>query len=338
MSNGKCHHGGCSGEGEYTTQGSQNEDPALTEATTHSSRRRNRTILPERRIQPTRKCKQQRNPPLENKSNDGNSNSDNHHSVPEPIAAPAQPGAFPSKVRIQWPRGNQSSAWTRLDQELSTALTMRLKGSTAKQLSAFCEIVHSLCLEKFGEEVKRKKSDTMKQPNRWACQVMPIEVGCRGFIGRTTTSYLTRLGLTNRARRRATLQLQAAAERASSWIWSKVRKSTTPWQIALLPLFPSLPPPHPHPSFPPFPSLPPPTTSIPFPSSAYRAFRSACSPQWHHPVAEAAGGARVWGTTGSRRNHLTHSGRWLTRVMSRQLLLHVVCIYIIHASNKVKPQ
>ena len=127
---------------------------------------RNRTIQPKRRIQPTRKCKQQRNPLLENKSNDGISNPDNHHSVPEPIAAPAQPGAFPSKVRIQWPRGNQSSAWARLDQELSTTLTMRLKGSTAKQLSAFCEIVHSLCLEKFGKEVKRKKSDGLKQPNR----------------------------------------------------------------------------------------------------------------------------------------------------------------------------
>ena len=60
----------------------------------------------------------------------------------------------------------------------------------------------------------------------WACQVMPIEVGCRGFIGRTT-SYLTRLRLTNRVRRRATQQLQTAVERASSWILSKVRKSTT---------------------------------------------------------------------------------------------------------------
>ena len=84
----------------------------------------------------------------------------------------------------------------------------------------------------------------------------------------------------------------------------------------------------PPPPFPPFPPSPSPTTtSIPIPSSAYRASRSTCSPQWHHPVAEAAGGARAWGTTGSRRNHLTRSGRWLTRVMSRQLLLHVVCIY-----------
>ena len=193
---------------------------------------------------------------------------------------------------------------------------------------------------------------------------MPIEVGCRGFIGRTTTSYLTRLGPTNRARRRATQQLQTTAERESSWIWSKVRKSTTAWQnrppSSLLPYPHSTPPqPHPSPTF----SLPPPPPSL--------------SPRVHteHPVAlappsdtikqmvktvyvvgigcnftcvvlqmvkcsnviiwiwicfivaEAAGGATVWGTTGSRRNHLTRSGRWLTRVMSRQLLLHVVCIY-----------
>ena len=161
MSNEKCPQGGCSGEGEYTTQGSQNENPALKDATTHSSRRRNRTIQPERRIQPTCKCKQQRNPLLENKSNDGISNPDNHHSVPEPIATPAQPGAFPSKARIQWRRGNQSSAWARLDQELSTTLTMRLKGSTAKQ-SAFCEIVYSLCRE----EVQRKKSDGLVRTNK----------------------------------------------------------------------------------------------------------------------------------------------------------------------------
>ena len=164
---------------------------------------------------------------------------------------------------------------------------------------------------------------------------MPIEVGCRGFIGRTT-SYLTRLGLTNRARPRATQQLQTAAERASIWIWSKVRKSTTVWQYrppsSLLP-YPHPTPSQPHPSptppqTPPFPHpLPPSPTSIPIPSSAYKASRSTCSPQWHHPVAEAAGGVRVWGTTGSHRNQLTRSGRWLTRVMSRQLLLHVVCIY-----------
>ena len=111
----------------------------------------------------------------------------------------------------------------------------------------------------------------------WTCQVMPIEVGCRGFIGRTTTSYLTRLGLTNRARRRATQQLQTAAERASSWIWSKVRKSTTVWQnrppSSLLP-YPHPTPPQPHPS---------PTLSLPPPPPP------SLSPRVHteHPVALA---------------------------------------------------
>ena len=89
------------------------------------------------------------------------------------------------------------------------------------------------------------------------------------------------------------------------------------------------------PPFPPTLSLPPPTTSIPIPSSAYWASRSACSPQWHHPVAEAAGGARVWGNTCSCRNHLSHSGRWLTRVMSRQLLLlHIVCVYFVYDRDR----
>ena len=245
-----CHHieyG--SGEGWYTTQGSQNVDQTLNEATTHSRRRRNRTLQPERHIQP-HKCKHQRNPLLANKSNDGISKPDNHHSVPEPIAASAQPGAFPSKVRIQWPRGNQSLAWARLDQELSTSLTMRLKGSTAKQLSAFCEIVHSLCLEKFGEEVKRKrKSDGLKQPSRR--QVQKVQL-------RKSPSFLS----------------------------------------------PSLPPPQP-PTLTPLPplSLPHPPTP-PFPPIP----RLYPSPQCHHPVAEAAGGARVWGTTGSCRNHLTNYG------------------------------
>ena len=151
-----------------------------------------------------------------------------------------------------------------------------------------------------------------------------------------SSKYLTRLGLTNRARRRATQQLQTAVERASSWIRSKVRQSTTAWlnrpPSSLLPYPPPPTPPPPSPSLPPPPHphpLPPsPHHLHPYPLECiYRASRSTCSPQWHHPVAEAAGGPIVWGTTGSRRNHLTRSGRWLTRVMYRQLLLHVVCIY-----------
>ena len=108
----------------------------------------------------------------------------------------------------------------------------------------------------------------------WACQLMPIEVGFDGFIGLSTT----RLGLTtNRARWRATQQLQSGVERASSWIWSKVRKSTiTCDKTALLPLTPSSPP-SPYPSCTPSPSSPSPLP-FPIPSSAYRASHSTCSP------------------------------------------------------------
>ena len=100
---------------------------------------------------------------------------------------------------------------------------------------------------------------------RMACQVMPMEVGYRGFVGRTTTSYLSRLALTNRARRRATHQRQTAAERASNWIWSKVRKSTTAWRnrppSSLLP-YPHPTPPNPTlPTDPLTPSQPPPSLS-----------------------------------------------------------------------------
>ena len=133
-----CPQGGCSGEGEYTTQQDPADNSARNKASTRSTGRRNQT-LPERRIQPARRCKQQRNPPLvDNKANDGISNPDENHRVPEPIAAPAPPGDIPSKARIRWPRGNQSAAWSRLDQELSANLTVRLHGSTAAQLSSFC--------------------------------------------------------------------------------------------------------------------------------------------------------------------------------------------------------
>ena len=76
-------------------------------------------------------------------------------------------------------------------------------------------------------ERKLTRYETLRtdcEENGWKCSVLPIEVGCRGFIGRSTTSYLSKLGLTSRARRNATQRLQSAAEKASSWIWSKARQ------------------------------------------------------------------------------------------------------------------
>ena len=114
--------------------------------------------MPERRVQPARKCKQQR-PPLESKSTNGISNQDIPHSVPEPIAAPTLPGDIPSKARIRWPKGNESATWLELDEELTTTLKTRLKGPTAKQLSLFCDLVYQKSLEKFGEEEKKGRNE-----------------------------------------------------------------------------------------------------------------------------------------------------------------------------------
>ena len=103
---------------------------------------------------------------MESKATDGNSNPEPNHSVHEPIAVQANPGDVKSKVRIQWPRANQHAAWKQLDEELAATLSMRLKGPIAKQLSAFSETCHTMCLDKFGEEQKRNKKDVIQQPNR----------------------------------------------------------------------------------------------------------------------------------------------------------------------------
>ena len=100
--------------------------------------------------------------------------STNHHPVlPSPTTSilirPVCIQSFPQHFLRQWHHPVAEAAGcpsARLDQELSTAFTMRIKRFTAKQRSAFCEIVHSLCFGQFSEEVKRKKSDGLKEPNR----------------------------------------------------------------------------------------------------------------------------------------------------------------------------
>lgn len=80
-------------------------------------------------------------------------------------------------------------------------------------------------------ERKKTRYETLRadcEERGWSCHVLPIEVGCRGFIGHTMITYLCKIGLTNRARKSATQRLQTAAEQASSWIWSKVRKLSLP--------------------------------------------------------------------------------------------------------------
>ena len=55
----------------------------------------------------------------------------------------------------------------------------------------------------------------------WICHVIPIEVGCHGFIGNSVISFLSKIGITGRSLKVASNRLQTAAQYTSSWIWSK---------------------------------------------------------------------------------------------------------------------
>ena len=63
----------------------------------------------------------------------------------------------------------------------------------------------------------------------WICHVIPIEVGCRGFIGHSVISFLSKIGFTASSLEVASNRLQTAAQYASSWIWSKARSFQHDW-------------------------------------------------------------------------------------------------------------
>ena len=60
----------------------------------------------------------------------------------------------------------------------------------------------------------------------WKAKVCPVEVGCRGFVGKTTTRLLKDLGIRGQAQRQAIKALSSAAEWASQWLWVKRRDAT----------------------------------------------------------------------------------------------------------------
>ena len=76
-------------------------------------------------------------------------------------------------------------------------------------------------------ERKKNRYETLRADcveKGWICHVIPIEVGCRGFIGHSVISFLSKIGITGRSLKVASNRLQTAAQYASSWIWSKARK------------------------------------------------------------------------------------------------------------------
>ena len=71
-------------------------------------------------------------------------------------------------------------------------------------------------------ELKRAKYEPIlsdAQRNGWTTHNFPIEVGCRGFAGRSITRLLKSLGMQAREVKKACLSISAVAERCSKWLW-----------------------------------------------------------------------------------------------------------------------
>ena len=139
------------------------------------------------RIHKVRWCKQRNSPPGECKSNDVLMNQEHPLSVQEPIAELQRPGDFPSKPRIQWPKGNQVATWTNLDQELSFLLTTHLKSPIDQQMISFCSIIYDVCLEWFGGVTHKKDKTEGKRPKRRQIQKGKLRSEQRMLNRRLTT-------------------------------------------------------------------------------------------------------------------------------------------------------
>ncbi len=64
----------------------------------------------------------------------------------------------------------------------------------------------------------------------WKARCKPIEVGCRGFAGKSLHRVLGLLGICGLHRRRAIKNILEAAEKASRWLWLRREEA---WHSAL---------------------------------------------------------------------------------------------------------
>lgn len=60
----------------------------------------------------------------------------------------------------------------------------------------------------------------------WKAKLCPVEVGCRGFVGKSTIGLLQDLGIPGQVQRQAIKALSSAAEEASRWLWVEKRDSS----------------------------------------------------------------------------------------------------------------
>ena len=73
-------------------------------------------------------------------------------------------------------------------------------------------------------ERKRTKYDDLKEQCEkagWSTWCAPIEVGCRGFVGKSVWKMSKLLGIKGTARKKLSRLCEETTERASNWIWLK---------------------------------------------------------------------------------------------------------------------
>ena len=82
------------------------------------------------------------------------------------------------------------------------------------------------------EAYERKKSKyaeiaAQAEHNGWRTEILPVEVGCRGFVAKSTSWLLKYMGLTGGSHRKAVRALESAAQNSSNWIW--IRRKQEVW-------------------------------------------------------------------------------------------------------------
>ncbi len=86
-------------------------------------------------------------------------------------------------------------------------------------------------LEAAYERKKAKYADlfTERRESGWSVSLYPVEVGARGFVGRSASCLLKNLGLRGATLSRSTKEFSEEAEKASHWLWLK--RQNKAWEV-----------------------------------------------------------------------------------------------------------
>ena len=100
------------------------------------------------------------------------------------------------------------------------------KKATDNELTAPCESR----IDGAYERKKLKYSDLCYscRAKGWSVWCLPVEVGCRGFVGISTIRALRQIGLTGKERTKSVNEISEVAKKFSSWLW--LRRSDNRWE------------------------------------------------------------------------------------------------------------